>query len=237
MKVHSFESLAAVDGEGLRYAVFLSGCPLRCVYCHNPDTWEGEGTDYTPERLCAKILRYKPYFGKEGGATFSGGEPLLQAKEIAETGDLLRKHGVNYAIDTSGALPLTDDVKRAVSGAQLVVCDLKMFRPEDFSKYMKGDLSLVFAFLDYLKEIGKKTWIRTVILPAINDSEEKIRGYAEIVKSYPNVTKYELLGFHTMGFYKYERLGLSNPLKDTPPMDEERLEELQRYADRIVMNP
>ena len=115
--IHSFESLAAVDGDGLRYGVFLAGCPLRCVYCHNPDTWEmGAGNAMEADALVRKILRYRPYFGENGGVTFSGGEPLLQAEFLCAVAEHLKKEGIGYVLDTSGEVLLTDAVKTLLLG-------------------------------------------------------------------------------------------------------------------------
>ena len=236
MKVHSFESLAARDGEGLRYGIFLSGCPLRCSYCHNPDTWDkNNGTDYTPEALLRKIQRYTSYFAAgNGGVTFSGGEPLLQAGEIAVLGRLLKEAGIGYAIDTSGCVELTDAVKEAVSLADLVICDLKFYDEKSFAEHCKGDLKKVFAFLDYLRSIGKRLWLRTVIVPGLNDKEEDIRGYAAAASPYRDIIeRYELLPFHTMGFFKYENLGIENPLKDVVAMERDRLTGLQQLLDSL----
>ena len=130
-RIHSIESLAAVDGEGVRCAVFLCGCPLRCVYCHNPDTWEDFGTDLEPATLAKKMSRFKPYFGERGGVTFSGGEPLLQAEFICETASLLKQENIEYVLDTSGSVLLTEAVKEAVNGAQSILLDLKF--PDDAS--------------------------------------------------------------------------------------------------------
>lgn len=234
MNVHSFESLAALDGEGIRFCVFLAGCPLKCAYCHNPDTQTGKGKYYTGEELLKKIIRYKPYFKKEGGVTFSGGEPLLQAKDINELAALLKQNGINYTLDTSGAVPLTAEVKKALKNASLVICDFKFPDKESFFKYTRGDFSLEKDTLDFLKGENIKTWIRTVIVPGINDGEEWIKKYADIAKNYPNAEKYELLPFHTMGFFKYEEGGFFNPLKDTPPMDGEKLKELQNLLDGFL---
>lgn len=235
MKVHSVESLAALDGEGIRYDVFLSGCPLRCVCCHNPDTWNSDAsTEKTVDELLTKIKRYVPYFkASGGGVTLSGGEPLLQADEIVKLGKLLKNDGIDYTIDTSGCVELNDDVKKAVKEAELVICDLKFPDDESFKKYTGGNFEKVIAFLDYLKSIDKRTWVRTVIVPDINDSEEMLESYVSVLQKYKDVIeKYELLGFHTMGFFKYEEAGIINPLKNYPPMDMERLKELQAYADK-----
>lgn len=235
MQVHSIESMAALDGEGVRYDLFLAGCPLRCACCHNPDTWNANvGKWMECEDLLKKILRYVPYFGDDGGVTFSGGEPLLQAKEIVKLGKMLIEHNINYALDTSGCVNLSDDVKKAVDGAEMVMCDLKFPDNETMFKYTKGNLQTVLKFLDYLKETGKRTWIRTVIIPGINDNKECIEKYVEVLKPYESIIeKYELLGFHTMGFFKYEKLGIENPLKDKTALSNEKLDELQKYANLL----
>lgn len=234
MKIHSFESLATLDGEGVRYAVFLGGCPLRCVYCHNPDTWsQSVCRDMTPHQLFEKIKRYKPYFeAGGGGVTFSGGEPLLQAGEITQLAALLKSEGIGYTLDTSGFVPLDDDVKAAVSGADLVILDLKFPDAEGYEQYTGGDFSRVVRFLDYLLSIKKRTWLRTVIVPGINDSERFVDSLLSAAAPYlETVVRFELLAFHTMGFFKYERLGVDNPLADTPPLSLQRLKALQQYLD------
>lgn len=230
--VHSFESLAAVDGLGVRCAVFLSGCPIRCVYCHNPDTWNSKGAETDAETIVRKIGRYKPYFGKDGGVTFSGGEPLLQAEFIKECIPYLRDIGINYAIDTSGAVELSEAVKAVLEGAQTVILDLKFPDDESYVKYTGVDMSKTIDMLDYLEHIGKSVWIRTVVVPGINDSEAVMEQYIEVLKKYSCIERYELLGFHTMGFFKYEKSGLENPLKDTPHLDNSVKERLQKFVDK-----
>lgn len=232
MIVHSFESLAAVDGEGLRCMVFLIGCPLRCVYCHNPDTWNAVGTEYTPNQLVKKIARYKPYFGTRGGVTFSGGEPLLHAKEIKETAQLLKKENINYAIDTSGSIFLSNDVKEVVKNSSMVICDLKMWDEASYVRYTGAGIKKTMEFLNFCLENDVRLWVRTVIIPGINDKEEVLDKYIDILRQMPGVEKYQLLGFHTMGFYKYENLGIKNPLKETEDLLEERLNELQEYVNK-----
>jgi len=236
MRVHSLESLAALDGKGLRYGVFLAGCGLRCVYCHNPDTWSADaGTDMSPAELLSKIVRYKPYFRTDGGVTFSGGEPLLQADELCKLAELLKTEGIGYAVDTSGAVGLTDSVKRLLCGAQSVICDLKFPDAESFGRYTCGDFALVEGFLAFLSENDVPTWLRTVIVPGINDTEEWMERYAKTAKRLiPNAERYELLGFHTMGFFKYERLGIENPLASVGSLDKERLTELQSYINTLL---
>lgn len=228
--IHSFESMAALDGDGIRYAVFFTGCPLRCVYCHNPDTWHKSGNDWTTDALVKKIRRYKPYFKNGGGVTFSGGEPLLNADFIVEAGQLLREENINYAIDTSGSVPLTDSVKKALDGADLVILDLKFYNSDDYAKYTKGRFENFIAIGKYCSENGIRLWLRTVVVPNINDTEEHIIKYAEFSKQF-KFQKYELLAFHTMGFFKYDNLKIENPLKGTPALDKERLSQLQKILD------
>lgn len=229
--VHSFESLAAVDGDGLRCAVFLSGCPLRCIYCHNPDTWDRlSGTPTEPDALVKKIARYKTYFGEDGGVTFSGGEPLLQADFIAELIPLLEKEKIGYIIDTSGCVPLSDSVKDVLRSAQSVLLDLKFWDKKSYFDYTRGDIDAVLNTLKFLDSIGKKTTIRTVIVPGINDSEGVLKKYVAIIKAFSCVEKYELLGFHTMGFFKYEKLGIENKLSNTEALSPERKNALQNFV-------
>lgn len=126
--IHSFESLAALDGVGIRYDIFFTGCPLRCAYCHNPDTWFKSDNNYTAEQIYKKIIRYKPYFKKGGGVTFSGGEPLLNAKFINEVYPMIAAEGIGYCLDTSGSVALTDEVKTAIDNADMVILDIKFYK-------------------------------------------------------------------------------------------------------------
>lgn len=231
--IHSFESMAALDGDGIRYAVFFTGCPLRCAYCHNPDTWFKSGNEWTSDDLVNKIKRYKPYFKKGGGVTFSGGEPLLNADFIIETGKLLKAEGINYAVDTSGSVPLTDSVKKALDGADLVILDVKFYDAESYQKYTKGNFNNFVEIGKYCTEKGIRLWLRTVVVPEINDDEESIKKYAEFSKQF-KFEKYELLAFHTMGFFKYENLGVENSLINTPALEKSRLEELQKILDENI---
>ena len=232
--IHSFESLAAVDGDGLRCAVFMSGCPLRCVYCHNPDTWVKSENETDAESLVKKISRYKTYFGKDGGVTFSGGEPLLQAEFIKETIPLLSEREIGYIIDTSGICELTSDVCDVLKNSQSVLLDLKFWDDESYLKYTGKGIEKVLSTLSFLNSIGKKTVLRTIIVPGINDSEEILDKYIELISGYSCISKYELLAFHTMGFFKYENLGIENKLKDTSPLSHDTLDKLQSYINTKI---
>ncbi len=230
-RIHSFESLAAVDGDGLRYGVFLSGCPLRCVYCHNPDTWEmGAGKETDAVALVKKIARYRPYFGENGGVTFSGGEPLLQAEWLCEVAELLKKEEIGYVLDTSGGVPLSEAVKTLLSGAQGVLLDLKFPDEDTYLRYTGRGMSQTLAVLDYLEKIGIPTSIRIVVIPEINDSEEMLERYLSHLRGKSCIREVELLGFHTMGFHKYESLGIENPLVTTPALDPARKDRLQHFV-------
>ncbi len=231
--IHSFESMAALDGDGIRYAVFFTGCPLRCAYCHNPDTWHRSGNEWTAEALVKKIKRYKPYFKKGGGVTFSGGEPLLNADFIIESGRLLADEGIHYAVDTSGSVPLTNSVKAVLEGADLVILDVKFSDENSYKKYVKGDFKNFIAIGKYCSKKGIRLWLRTVVVPGVNDTEESIKKYADFSKQF-TFEKYELLAFHTMGFFKYENLGIDNPLKNTPALDKDRLKDLQEILNKNI---
>ncbi len=234
--IHSFESLAAVDGAGIRCAVFLTGCPLRCAYCHNPDTWHMSKApiEMTPHDLVKKVSRYKTYFKKDGGVTFSGGEPLWQADFIKETGALLKNAGIGYVIDTSGAVPLDDTVKYVLSHADSVLLDLKFWDDESYLKYTGKSMKNTLDMLDFLESIGKTTVIRTVVIPGINDSREMIGKYLTYIRGKKCVEKYELLAFHTMGFFKYRELGIENRFADKEALDKSKKEELQKFVDSLM---
>ncbi|MBQ2390536.1 MAG: radical SAM protein [Clostridia bacterium] len=232
-KIHSFESMAAVDGVGLRCAVFFYGCPLRCVYCHNPDTWGTGGTEMSAKEVADKIARFKPYFKNGGGATFSGGEPLLHADFICETAKELNANSIGYTLDTSGTVELNDAVKSAIKGADSVILDLKFYNEQMYEKYCGEGYYKMLETAHYCNSISKPLWLRTVIVPGINDTYEDIKKYAAVAKTLAPI-RYELLAFHTMGFFKYEKLGIDNPLKKHKALDKGRLIELQQQMDELM---
>lgn len=187
----------------------------------------------TPEEVAKKASRYKPYFKNGGGVTFSGGEPLLQAEEIVKAGKCLGEKGIGYILDTSLAVPLTDSVKEAIEGAEMILADLKFPNAEMMKNYTEGNISLVIAALDHIGRIGKRCRIRTVVVPHINDSLEVLREYIPTVERV-SPEAWELLPFHTMGFFKYEESGMENPLKDTPAMDMKALDELKKQLSALT---
>lgn len=229
--VHSFESLAAVDGPGLRFAVFLAGCPLRCAYCHNPDTWTQNAAEpYTAEALCQKILRYRPYFGAHGGVTFSGGEPLMQAKALLPLLRLLHENGVPVAIDTAGSV-YNDEVQAVLEETPLLLLDIKMPDEARYRRHIGGSLARVLQVLEQAEKAGCNMWLRYVVVPKINDSDDDVRAIVSIANAHKRVEKIELLAYHTLGVSKYEALGLAYPLADVQPPTQIHMIHLRALVD------
>ncbi len=232
MKIHSFESFGTVDGPGIRFVVFAQGCPLRCLYCHNPDTWHMKDApkEYTPQEIFAEVAKYRNFI-KSGGITISGGEPLMQASEVAELFAICRKEGIHTAVDTSGVI-LTDDAKRALEYTDLVLLDIKSIDEEQFPKIAGGGkLEQVLAFLDYLQSKDIKCWIRHVVVPGYTDSEDQLKRLALKVKEYSVVEKVELLAYHDMAISKYESMGLEYPLKKVTPHPKDEVQRLRALFD------
>ena len=214
--VHSFQSLGTVDGPGIRFVVFLKGCNLRCGCCHNPDTFEmQDGQEFTAEEIVAKVIRFKEYFGKKGGITVSGGEPLLQAEFVKELFTLCKEQGINTCLDTSGSI-LNDDVKSLLEVTDRVLLDIKYTNDEDYQKYVGCSLSAPMEFLDYLKTEKIPTTVRQVIIPTLNDNEENILKLKEITAAHPNVDKVELLPFRKICQVKYDNMGIEFPFAHLP---------------------
>ena len=225
--VHSLQSLGTVDGPGVRSVVFLSGCPLRCIYCHNPDTWDKKDAQLTDAKeLSERLLRFYSFI-KNGGVTFSGGEPLLQAEFVAEVTELLHKGGLHVAIDTCGA-PMTPATERLTDIADLFLLDIKMTTEEDYKRYTGGSLEATMAFLNRLEEKGKDVWIRHVVVPGINDAEEDVLRLASLIKGYRSIKKVELLPFKNLCLEKYKALNIPFPLDGTPPMSADASEALEK---------
>lgn len=226
--ISSIESMGLVDGPGIRYVVFLQGCELRCLYCHNPETWDKtrERQRMTPEELVKKIVRFKSYFGRTGGVTFSGGEPLLQPKFLLECLKLCKKEGINTALDTAGVG--FGDYDEILLLTDLVILDLKAVSEEDYKKITGQPMIRFKKFLADCQRLNKKLWIRQVIVPGINDNEENIKKIKDFVSQLRNVEKVELLPYKTIGVHKYEDLKIKYRLEGVPDMEEERCKELEK---------
>ena len=215
--------MGAVDGPGLRCVVFMQGCPLRCAYCHNPETWDKNGgQEVTTEELVAKIDRYRNYILKQGGVTVSGGEALMQWQFVAELFRRLKERGYHTALDTSGAGDLRG-AEAILRYTDLVIADLKFTTEADFHKYCHGDLQQVFAFLALAEQKQVPLWIRQVILPGINDTRESILDLKRVASRYPNLIKLELLPFRKLCENKYIELGIPFSMKDTPDCSKETI--------------
>lgn len=231
--IHSLQSMGTLDGPGVRAVVFTEGCPLRCIYCHNPDTWECSKSDLMDaSEIAEKILRLYPYI-KNGGVTFSGGEPCLQADFICEVISLVSEKGLHIAIDTCGEV-LDDKVEKLLSMTDLVLLDIKMTTEEDYEKYTKGSLSRVMTFLQKLQSMNKETWIRHVVVPGINDNGEDIKRLAKLIKGYSCISKIELLPYRSLCIEKYKNLGIEYPLEDTPQMDKTDLLRLDAILRKYI---
>ena len=229
-RIHSFQSLGTVDGPGVRTVVFMQGCPLRCICCHNPDTWDfAGGTQTTVEELTARILRYRSYFGTEGGVTVSGGEPLCQAAFVTALFRRLRELGISTALDTSG-YRLDDEVRALLAVTDLVLLDYKYTNAEDHLRYTGCELSRVELFLDYLQKLGKPTWLRHVLIPGYNDNADSLARLREVRDSHSCIRRVELLPFRKLCLEKYRELRIPFALENTPEMSAERVEMLRASA-------
>ena len=227
-RIHSFQSLGTVDGPGLRCVVFTQGCPLRCVCCHNPDTWDLNGGEETDtDTLIAKILRFRNFFGEKGGVTVSGGEPLLQAEFVTELFAGLKENGINTALDTSGCI-FNEKTDRLLDYTDLVLLDSKYPDAEGYRKYTGCEKEKADFFLAKLEEKKIPVWLRRVIIPGLTDSEESVLQLKKQAEKYSCVEKTELLPFRKFCVEKYKELKIPFPLEDTPEPTAEQMEKLEK---------
>lgn len=229
--IHSIESFGSVDGPGVRYILFLHGCPLRCKYCHNPDTWANskETMEMTPQEALEKALKYKTYWGNEGGITISGGEPLLQIDFLIELFKLAKKEGVNTCIDTSGANftreePFFSKFNELMKYTDLLLLDIKHIDSQKH-KELTGKLNdNILDMAKYLSDINKSVWIRHVLVPGISDVDEYLIELDKFISSLNNVKKVEVLPYHTLGTFKWEELNIPYQLEGVNPPSQERVD-------------
>ena len=225
--VHSIQSLGTVDGPGVRFVAFLSGCPLRCSCCHNPDTWDYKaGEVLSAEEIIKRALRYKEYFKDKGGITLTGGEPLCQPLFVKAVFSLAKEKGINTCLDTSGVF-LSEEVKSALSYCDRVLLDIKYTNEEDYIKFVGTEYKKVLEFLDYLNEKNIKTTIRQVVIPTVNDDEENYQKLLKIVKSRKCVDKIELLPFRKICQVKYDKMELNFPFGSIPEPTKDKMNELE----------
>ncbi|HEY9603222.1 MAG TPA: pyruvate formate-lyase-activating protein [Allocoleopsis sp.] len=225
-RIHSLESCGTVDGPGIRFVIFTQGCPLRCLYCHNPDCRHIEdGKEVTVDELIAEIQKYRSYMRfSGGGVTVTGGEPLMQPDFVGEIFRRCKELGIHTALDTSGYVNL-DAAKSVLDDVDLVLLDIKSFDSKIYRKVTSVSLEPTLRFATYLSEIKKPTWIRFVLVPNLTDPLHNIEELAKFVSTLDNVEKVEVLPFHQMGAYKWEQLGYDYPLKDTEPPTPELVEQ------------
>lgn len=240
LKVHSYETLGTFDGPGVRFVVFLQGCMFRCLYCANPDTLSFDGgTDTEIDEIVQKALNQKPFYGKIGGVTISGGEPLWQAKDLIPLFKKLHNHGINTCIDTNGNV-LNDDVKELLKYTDIVLLDIKHIDNERHKRLTGTTNKTALKFAEYLQEINKRTWLRYVLVPGYSDRNDYLNKLGEHFKDYGNIEKIEVQPYHKLGIHKYEHLNMEYKLKDTPENTPEKLAEVeqifQKYFKAVIIN-
>ena len=226
-KIHSVFSGGTVDGPGIRFVVFMQGCPLRCKYCHNPDSWLlSDGEERTVSDLTQEIIRYRSYYGEKGGLTVSGGEPLLQIDFVTELLKSVKNYGINTAVDTSGFTFNPNDSESVKKHEQLdKFVDLYLLDIKHIDSDAHKDLTGVhnentLAYAKWLSDRGKRIWIRHVLVPGYTDNDESLGKLADFIKTI-NVENVEVLPYHTMGEVKYQKLGIEYPLKGVEPPSKE----------------
>lgn len=224
-RIHSFESLGAVDGPGIRYVIFMQGCPLRCKYCHNRDTRNPNlGTEYSVSEIVAKVKRYVPYMGKDGGVTVTGGEPLLQIEFVTELFKKLKENNIHTALDTSGFIDI-DKLGDLLKYTDLVLLDIKHIDNEAHKDLVGVANEKIKVFAKYLSDNDIPMWIRHVLVPGITDSEEHLTSLKEFIKTLKTVKKVEVLGYHTLGAHKWDLCDEEYPLQGVP---EATIEDVKR---------
>lgn len=227
-RIHSIQTLGTVDGPGVRFVLFMQGCPLRCGFCHNPDTWDfSAGTEVTPDEIMEKVLRYCEYFGEDGGITVSGGEPLSQAEFVTELFTLCKQNGIHTVLDTSGSV-WNSSVEKLLSVTDMCLLDYKMTDNESYLRHIGCDIGRVENFLGELQKRNIRTWLRQVIVSGINDTAESVGRLYALADAHPCVEKTELLKFRKICSPKYENMGIVFPFGDIPETTDEQIEKLRR---------
>lgn len=236
--VHSLESFGSVDGPGVRYVIFLSGCAMRCQFCHNPDTWNmASGQPWTADALLQTAYRYRSYWGKQGGITVSGGEPLLQIEFMTELFRKAKVMGIHTVLDTSGN-PFTEEEPffsrwlELMSYTDLTLLDIKQIDEEAHQRLTGCTNRNILRMAELMSGLGKKMWIRHVLVPGRNDRDEYLYRLSDFLQTLKTVERVEVLPYHTLGIFKWEKLGLDYPLAGIHPPSGERV----RNAERILEN-
>lgn len=228
--IHQLESFGSVDGPGVRFIIFFAGCPLRCKYCHNPDTWDMmNGKQYTADELLDEAITCREYWGTKGGITVSGGEPLAQIDFLLELFTNAKKRGINTCIDTAGG-PFTregewfEKFKRLMNVTDVLLMDIKHINEEEHIKLTGHTGKNIIEMFRYLDEINKPVWIRHVLVPGITDNDEYLIQTRDFIRTLGNVQRVEVLPYHGLGAMKYKDLGIDYVLKDTNSPTAERVQ-------------
>ena len=242
LRVHSIESFGTHDGPGIRFIVFLQGCKLKCLYCHNPDSIATTGgKEYPIEELVQMAVKMKPYFGKKGGVTVSGGEPLLQAKALIPFFKRLKEEGIHTNIDTNGRILNHFSTELLDDYADLIMLDIKHMTEEGYvSLTGKPNKQIAFNFAKHREDSGKKMWLRYVLIPGLTNQPELLHQLGNHFKSYSTIEQIELQPYHKLGIHKWEALGWNYELKDARENTKEELEEaskiLSNYFKKVKIN-
>lgn len=230
-RIHSFESFGTVDGPGIRFVIFMQGCPFRCLYCHNPDTWSNDnGSLYSALEVFDRIQRYVPYFKNSGGGvTVSGGEPLFQPEFITELFKMCKGEGIHTAIDTNGFVESSSDVVNALLDyTDLVLLDIKHIDDQKHTALTGCSNGNVLDFARNLDSRKIPVWLRYVVVPGLTDYEPDVKKLDKFIKGLSNIENIELLPFHKIGEYKWKELDLDYKLYDTPPANEIDIERVRK---------
>mgnify|MGYP002930370052 FL=1 len=235
--IHSLESFGSVDGPGVRYLIFTTGCAMRCQFCHNPDTWDmNSGTLYTADELIDKAWKYRTYWGSKGGITVSGGEPLLQIDFLLELFQKAKERGINTTLDTCGnpftrEEPFFSKFQELMKVTDLVMLDIKHIDDEQH-KILTGQTNKnILDMARYLSDTGKPVWIRHVLVPERSDKDEYLHRLHDFIETLDNVEKVEVLPYHTLGVYKWKELGIPYQLEGIDPPSKERVENANRILE------
>lgn len=234
-RIHSYLSMGTVDGPGIRFVLFLQGCFARCIYCHNPDTWDqNAGSLMEPEEIVEKVLRYRAYYGKQPQITVSGGEALNQIDFVIELFRLCKKNKIHTALDTSG-FGCMDDAKISMllEVTDLCLLDIKFTLPQAYEEFTGIPMEAVVSFLDQLEEHKVLTWIRMVIVSGLNDTEDEMNRLFHLTKDIACIEKLELLPFRKLCLEKYQDMDLLFPLSDTRETDKKKIDELYDIWNRL----
>jgi pyruvate formate lyase activating enzyme len=238
-RVHSIETFGLVDGPGVRYVIFMQGCNMRCKYCHNPETWSKElasevtSCDTTAQEAFAKAYRYHNYWRKNGGITVSGGEPLLQIDFVTELFRLAKEKGIHTTLDTAGnpftrEEPFFGKFQKLMDVTDLVMLDMKEMNPNRHKELTGFTNDNIIDMADYLSEIGKEVWVRRVLVPEYTDDEEGLQALRDKLDQWKNVSRVEVLPYHTLGLFKWERMNVKYPLEGVKPPTEEEVKRAEK---------